>query len=262
MGGACLAALAFFAIAAEPRSVPAASTESNITAAADDIEPIDFALAFETARRCREAGFSSDEAAEVAQRVIEGESPFVPISAPTGSSEPWMSALGWLSDSEAKLLQHQVIRTDGWPAMGDLDSPRVLRLRSSESMSWPQWCEEVAEKLRSALGNRKPDMCDVHACEPGQRTEPLSMPSNGEPAAILSLGASAALLSAQGEASEDPGAYPFPARNTVPLDPRSILLITHEEAAPAVRWGHCVHSGGRHLSLVFRCSRKADRPIL
>ena len=85
-------------------------------------------------------------------------------------------------------------------------------------------------------------------------------------AAILSLGASAALLTAQGDDSDFPDTYPFPATNTMPLEPRSLLLIQRdaEEVAAATvkadaRWGHCIHSGGRHLSLVFRSCAKSSK---
>ena len=221
---------------------------------AADIEPIDFKLAYEMAQRSARAGSSADEAA------------FLPINAPTGgTSDRWLVAHNWLSEMDAKLLQHQVIRTEGWPAVGDLDSPRLLRL----SAPLPPWCAELLEKLAPVLGGDPPDEyeCDVYACEPGQRTPPLEL-GEGSAAAILSLGASAALLTAFGEDAARSEAHPFPARNTVALDPRSVLLVERGASKGASEgasggqatapWGHCVHSGGRHLSLVFRCTSRAS----
>lgn len=229
---------------------------------AADMEPIDFKLAYEMAQRSARAGSSADEAAEIAARIMDGEAPFLPINAPTGgTSERWLVAHNWLSEMDAKLLQHQVIRTEGWPAVGDLDSPRLLRL----SAPLPPWCAELLEKLAPVLGGDPPDEyeCDVYACEPGQRTPPLEL-GEGSAAAILSLGASAALLTAFGEDAARSEAYPFPARNTVALDPRSVLLVERgasegaSDGQATAPWGHCVHSGGRHLSLVFRCTPRAS----
>jgi len=213
------------------------------------IEPIEFQLAFKTAARAASGGATLDEAAEVANRVLGGEAVFEPLSAPTGIGE-WLCAHSWLAEGEAKLLQHEVIKTEGWPIVGDLDAPRTLRLERP----LPPWCQALADRLAPALGNQQPDACDVYACEPGQRTEPLRLDSGGT-AAILSLGGSAALLSAKGDDSAHSETYPFPARNTLPLEARSVLLLSaaaRQEAASA-RWGHCVLGGGRHLSLVFRC---------
>lgn len=227
------------------------AAEPDPSAVAADIEPIDFAKAYETARRSHLAGLSADEAADVAQRIMEGEAPFMPMQSPTGSpGRQWQSAHGWISEPDAKLLQHEIIRSEGWPVVGDLDSPRLLQL----SAPFPTWCEELAKRLTPALGGQCPDACDVFACEAGQRTPPLDL-GDREVAAVLALGDGAALLTAQGDASDDEQAYPFPARNTVPLDPRNVLIIKRDAAGDgsgADRWGHCVHSGGRHLSLVFR----------
>ena len=215
-----------------------------------DVAPIEFNLAFETAARAAKSGLPLDAAVDMASRVIEGEAPFTPIPAPTGHPSGWLYAQNWLSDSDARLLQHEVIGTDGWPAVGDLNSPRVLRL----SAPLPPWCEGLAQRLAPALGHQTPDECVVHACETGQRTDPLEL---GEgTAAIVSLGSNAALLSAEGQDVEDSASYPFPVRSTVPLDARSVLLIARQAESPGAvgSWGHCVQSGGRHLSLIFRCS--------
>ena len=225
----------------------APNEEPGQPAAADGVEPIDFDLAYETARRGVSTGATLDEAVEMAERVLSGEAPFLPIDAPTGSGH-WLYADGWLSAGDAKLLQHEVITEKGWPTVGDLDSPRVLQL----SAPLPAWADSLAEKLAPALGNAQPDECIVHACEPGQRTQPLELGEGGT-VAILSLGSSAALLTAQDE--EDPERFPFPSRSTRALDERSVLLLTAaEERSGAAAWRHCVHSGSRHLSLVFRCT--------
>ena len=277
MRSPCLLAV-FFAVsvwvpvlAAAPDGDPQSATEAvaadeKLAAAQEtgkDIEAIDFEFAYEMARRSAQSGASADEAAEVASRVIRGEAVFLPVSSPTDSPNSWMCASNWLADLDAKLLQHQVIRSEGWPEVGDLDSPRLLRL----SAPLPIWCQELVEKLAPALGDSppfRPYACDVYACEPGQRTPPLEL--GDDKAAILSLGASAALLTAQGDDSDFPDTYPFPATNTMPLEPRSLLLIQRdaEEVAAATvkadaRWGHCIHSGGRHLSLVFRSCAKSSK---
>ena len=240
MIGPLLTAVAFALIAAP-------NDESGQPAAAEGIEPIDFTLAYETARRGVKTGATLDEAVELAERVLSGEAPFAAIDAPTGTGN-WLYAENWLTAGDAKLLQHEVITEKGWPTVGDLDAPRVLQL----SAPLPAWADALAEKLTPALGNVRPDECTVHACEPGQRTQPLELGEGGT-VAILSLFSSAALLTAQDE--EDPERFPFPSRSTRALDERSVLLLTADARANAAAWGHCVHSGSRHLSLVFRCTK-------
>ena len=239
-------ALALAACAAQLSDEEAAAAAAS---AATDVEPINFELAWEMAKKSRQQGSSIDEAVEVADRVLGGEAPFRPLKSPTGSGSQWLYAQEWLSESDAQLLQHEVISTPGWPKVGALDSPRELHLSSP----LPPWAKDLAERLAPALGNAQPDLCDVHACEPGQRTEPLTLGDGS--VALVTLGSSAALLTAHGEDAADPERYPFPSPSTRPLDARSVLL---PEAASSGAWGHCVHSGGRCLSLVFRCSSKAS----
>ena len=154
MRSPCLLAV-FFAVsvwvpvlAAAPDGDPQSATEAvaadeKLAAAQEtgkDIEAIDFEFAYEMARRSAQSGASADEAAEVASRVIRGEAVFLPVNSPTDSPNSWMCASNWLADLDAKLLQHQVIRSEGWPEVGDLDSPRLLRLsRRSLSGARSSW---------------------------------------------------------------------------------------------------------------------------
>lgn len=222
------------------------------TAAADpvaDVDPIDFELAMRTARASLKEGQSVDEAVEMAERVLSGEVPFELIRSPTGGDLAWLYAKEWLAETDARVLQHEVVSYKGWPVWHDLDGPRKLELREP----LPAWALEMAERLAPTLGGSIPDCCVVHACEAGQRACLSLNAVGGGATAVLLLGSQAALLSASTDDNDvvAPEDYPFPSRTTVPLDPRSVLLL--REPRTSHGWGHCLHSGGRCIALVFTC---------
>lgn len=215
-----------------------------------DVDPIDFELAMRTARASLKEGQSVEEAVEMAERVLSGEVPFEPIRSPKGADVEWLYAKDWLAEADARLLQHEVVSYKDWPVWRAVDGPRKLQLRGP----LPAWALEMAERLAPSLGGSTPDCCDIHACEPGQRACLTLNAAGGGTTAVLLLGSQAALLSALADGNDvvAPEDYPFPSRTTVPLDPRSVLLL--REPRTSHGWGHCLHSAGRCLALVFTCS--------
>ena len=194
-----------------------------------DVEAIDFNGAWEAAARSMRAGQTAEDALEQASRVLEGEAPF----APAGSL---LYAENWISASDAKLLQHEVISTPGWDEPADEASAaagsRLLQLH--ETM--PPWATTLAERLSPALDDCAPDRCEVHALEPGQRSRPIASSA----AAVLALGGPATLV-CDGEAGNDAS-----------MAPRSALLLQAGAAGYHLQCG-----GSRHLSIVFSSTKRA-----
>ena len=215
-----------------------------------DVPPLDFQAAFAAASTAAQQGHSVDEAVAIAGRVLNGEKLFEPISSPVGDGGSWLCARSWLSPADAKILQHEIVTSKGWPAIGDLDAPRQLRLQAP----LPPWARDLAVRLAPALGGSEPDACDVYACEPGQRA---LLPEVEGTLALLSLGSDAALLTApRGTA---PAGYPFPSRSSIVIEERSALLLPGPADGRDKSFSHCVHSGRRHLSLSFHCSSSSSK---
>ena len=195
--------------------------KGQATLPADDIEPIDFETARAEAVRAMHDGGTIDEAMSAATRVLNGESPFLPVAGLGDRS--WLQADEWISAGDAALLQHEIVTSEGW-------SDAHLQLHSP----LPAWASTLAEKLTPALGGL-PDCCEVHACEPEQRTRELSL---GEGTAALLTLSTPAALHATGHTSGQ----------AVALTPRSVLLLNRRTGSP----GCYVQAGrGRHLSIVL-----------
>ena len=175
-----------------------------------------------------------------------GRGPFEPLGSPVSDGSSWLCAHSWLSEGDATLLQHEIVTSEGWPVVGDLDEPRLLQLQAP----LPPWARDLAVKLAPALGGIEPDACDVYACEPGQRA---LLPDFEGTLAVVSLGSDAALLTAPyGSAA---ASFPFPSFSSIVLKERSALLLPPPAQRKGARpFSHCVHSGRRHLSLAFRCT--------
>lgn len=217
----------------------------------DDVNPIEFEQAMRTAMASMRDGHGADAAMEQAGRVLEGEMPFDSIRAP-GSSDSWAYAAGWLSESDARLLQHEVVTCKEWPQHLDAPSARHLMLRSP----LPTWATEIAKRLSPALEPHVFDCCDIYACEPGQHAM-LELPETGA-TAVITLGSDTSLSTAA--KGVEPKQGPLVDQPTVSLGARSALVIQQPHAARSKPVSAClVHSRhGRFLSLVFTCSRAAS----
>ena len=208
-------------------------------AAANDVmssvEPIDFEAAFAAARLSRSQGASVDEATAVATRVLGGEASFRPLSPLHASGGDRLYTDAWLTEADAKLLQHEVISTSGWR----LPNGTVAGLLEL-SAPLPPWADQLARMLTPALPGAVPDRCTVHACEPGQIAHVLEHVGNsrGATTAVLSLG-SAATLKSYRETPNDGISFD--------LAPRGLLLM--RLAADVQHWMQA--SEGRHLLLTF-----------
>ena len=221
-------------------------------AAAADVEPIDFEGAWAAARRSLRQGATVDDAAAAAERVLDGEVSFMPIASAPADGASFLYAQDWISESDAQLLQHEVIRSDGW-RLPDGANPGLLELCDP----LPPWAHALAQRLSPALDGQVPDRCAVHALEPGQ-SAPILQSADGPPpseAAVLSLGSAATLLSpiVSGAAGEAKSMHL--STHSTSLAPRSVLLVArlpNGGAAPP-----CVQCGdARHLSITFWRARK------
>ena len=205
----------------------------RLAAAAESIQPIDYQAALEAARAMRRQGASADDAAKAAEQVIAGEAhtTFVPTE-----RSGWLLAKDFLSEADAKLLQHEVIRTEGWIKPTETESG-LLDLHAP----LPPWAASIADRLavgpaRAVFDQIAPDRCAVHACEPGQAADILDECCEGDVAAVLALGAPATL-----SVDEDDN-------YSTTLSPGGLLLLTPAEKALR----HKVIGGSkRHLSLVL-----------
>lgn len=208
-------------------------------AAANDVmssvEPIDFEAAFAAARLSRSQGASVDEATAVATRVLGGDASFHPLRPLHASGGDRLYTDAWLTEADAKLLQHEVISTSGWR----LPNGTVAGLLEL-SAPLPPWADQLARMLTPALPGAVPDRCTVHACESGQITRVLEHVgySIRSTTAVLSLG-SAATLKSYREAPNDGISFD--------LAPRGLLLM--RTAADVQHWMQA--SEGRHLLLTF-----------
>ena len=111
----------------------------RLAAAAESIEPIDYQAALEAARAMRRQGASADDAAKAAEQVIAGEAhtTFVPTE-----RSGWLLAKDFLSEADAKLLQHEVIE-DGGLDKANGDGSGLLDLHAP----LPPWAASIADRL-------------------------------------------------------------------------------------------------------------------
>jgi len=168
-------------------------------------EPIDFNVAWSAARRALNRGESTDTAMEAAEAVLAGESFFEPLDSFPGAR------LGrqWLDDTNATLLQHEVITAtpSAWVGSG-IAAPRKLSLRAP----LVPWADALAQRLSPEFGGLPPDACEVTACESGQSVS-LTTPSdiNGSTSVVLSLYSEVTLASSFAQTA---------------IPPRSALLLS------------------------------------
>ena len=201
-------------------------------------EPIDFEAAWAAATASVRHGQTVDEAMELADRVIQGERRFVPVDAPCGGGH-WLRASDWLSESDARLLQHEIITTKGWVTQDDNHRTLVLR----EPL--PAWASDLAERIAPAL-NGQPNACEVIACEASQTSLPIDVGRQSQ-AAILSLAGPADLMS--GETHRGPiDMTSTDHMSHTELQPRAMLLLAD---VPAHHMYRITSRGSRHLSVVL-----------
>ena len=151
----------------DPPTAPPSVEEATaaLAAAAAEDEPIDFAAALEAARQRMRTGGSRNAALAAAAEVLSGQ-----LRGPASPTAIAGTALreGWLTEGDARLLQHETVTAPGWVVTPE--EPRRLLLRAP----LPPWADDVAERLGPAVfDGAAPTSCLLYACEPGQEIDPL-----------------------------------------------------------------------------------------
>ncbi len=259
-----IALLAIQAALPSPRLAPLRGGAGDIESAQDkalsSIEPIDFAAASKAAADAVKAGVEIDDAMEVCEGVLAGARPFEPLDGLAGA----LQADEFCDETEAALLQHELVTCEGWLNATESGTRRLLVLKAP----LPPQAEAIAKRLAPQFGGIPPDVCEVHACEAGEPTPPIRVAGEGggggEAAAscrriaVLCLHAAAALASPPSDGSS--GESPH-----VIVHPRSVVCLAERgdtgeadlaQASPGPA-RYFLASSKRHLSVVFRRSNSA-----
>lgn len=131
---------------------------------ADEVEPIDFSAALQAAHAQIRSGGSRESAIAAAANVISGQlRPAVPTSILDMAVYE-----DWLSESNARLLQHEAVTAPGWAVT---PAHRHLALQAP----LPAWAADVAQQLEPIFDGVAPTWCHLFACEPGQIAGPLHL---------------------------------------------------------------------------------------